>query len=79
MHVSHPDISCKATDHIPEQIALIRKLEEKGFTYVIENDGVYFDTSKFPEYGKMAHLDIENLKAGARVKMVAGKNLMQTL
>ena len=37
----------KATDHIPEQIELIQKLDAKGFTYVID-DGVYYDTSKFP-------------------------------
>ncbi|HEV2412772.1 MAG TPA: cysteine--tRNA ligase, partial [Candidatus Saccharimonadales bacterium] len=58
----------KATDHIKEQIALIKKLEEKGYTYVID-DGVYFDTSKFKDYGKLARLDIENLKAGARVEL----------
>ncbi|MBI4122358.1 MAG: cysteine--tRNA ligase [Parcubacteria group bacterium] len=58
----------KATNHIPEQIALIKQLEGKGFTYVID-DGVYYDTSKFPGYGSMAKLDIENLKAGARVEI----------
>lgn len=58
----------KATDHIAEQIALIKQLEEKGYTYAI-NDGVYFDTSKFPGYGSMAKLDLENLKAGARVEV----------
>ncbi|MEN9338268.1 MAG: Cysteine--tRNA ligase [Candidatus Parcubacteria bacterium] len=57
----------RATDHIKEQIALIRSLEEKGYTYVI-SDGVYFDTSKFPRYGDFAHLDIEGLKSGARIE-----------
>lgn len=57
----------KATDTIPEQIALIQALEEKGYTYKI-TDGIYFDTSKFPTYGEFAHLDIEGLKSGARVE-----------
>ena len=67
-----PDVWCKATEHIPEQIELVRRLEERGFTYVID-DGVYFDTSKFPEYGKLARLDVEGLQAGARIEMVEGK------
>ncbi len=61
-----PTFITKATDFIPEQIALIEKLEKKGFTYVI-NDGVYFDTGKFPRYAEFAHLDLEGMKAGARV------------
>lgn len=56
----------KATDHIPEQIELIKKLEEKGFTYVID-DGVYYDTSKFPAYAKFAGLKLDEQAAGARV------------
>ncbi len=56
----------RATDHINEQIEIIKELEEKGYTYKI-NDGIYFDTSKFKSYGKMAKLDIEGLKSGARV------------
>ncbi len=72
MNVVHPDVSCRATDHIPEQIELIKRLETKGFTYTIE-DGVYFDTSKFPNYGELARLDPDKLKAGARVEMVEGK------
>ena len=56
----------KATDHIPEQIALIQDLEKKGYTYFVEGDGVYFDTSKFPRYPDFAKLDIEGLQAGSR-------------
>jgi cysteinyl-tRNA synthetase len=63
----------KATDHIAEQIQLIRKLEEKGFTYQID-DGVYFDSTKFADYGKMAKLDLAGLKAGARVDLGQKKN-----
>ena len=50
---------CRATDHIQEQIDMIKKLEEKGYTYIIPSDGVYMDTSKVEDYGKLAKLDIE--------------------
>mgnify|MGYP001397592625 CR=1 FL=1 len=56
LNIIHPDVMPRATDHIPEQIDLIRRLEEKGFTYVIANDGVYFDTSKDPNYGRLGGL-----------------------
>lgn len=57
----------RATDHIQEQIDLVKKLEEEGYTYRI-SDGIYFDTSKFGRYAEFAHLDIEGLKSGARVE-----------
>ncbi|MBI4215413.1 MAG: cysteine--tRNA ligase [Parcubacteria group bacterium] len=66
LNIRNPDIWCKATDHIPEQIALIQTLEQKGLTYKI-SDGIYFNTSKFPRYGDLAQLDIEGLKEGARI------------
>jgi cysteinyl-tRNA synthetase len=56
----------KATDHIPEQIELVEKLEQAGFTYAID-DGVYFDTSKLADYGKLARLRLHDQKEGARV------------
>ncbi len=68
-----PDVSCRATEHIEAQLEMVKTLEARGFTYVIEDDGVYFDTAKIDDYGKLAHLDIEHLKEGARVEMVAGK------
>ncbi len=58
----------RATDHISEQIALITSLEEKGYTYTIEDDGIYFDTEKFERYRDLAQLDLEGLKSGARVE-----------
>ena len=61
-----PENLSKATDFIPEQIAIIEDLSKKGFTYKT-SDGIYFDTAKFPKYADFAHLDLENLKAGARV------------
>src|SRR5260221_205457 len=49
-----PDVSCRATDHIPQQLDMVKTLEKKGFAYVIEGDGVYFDTAKVDDYGKLA-------------------------
>jgi cysteinyl-tRNA synthetase len=68
-----PTKSVKATDHIKEQLDMVVELEKKGFAYVIEGDGVYFDVSKFPEYGKMAGLNLEKQREGARVDTVVGK------
>jgi len=73
LNIQEPSIWCKATEHIKEQIALIKKLEEKGFTYKT-SDGIYFDTSKFKNYGKLAKLDIKGLKAGQRIDMRDKKN-----
>ena len=64
-----PDIVCKATEHIPEQIAMIQKLEAKGFTYGI-SDGIYFDTVAFEKmgfkYGELSNLD--EMTKGARLE-----------
>jgi len=67
LNILEPDIWIKATDTIDDQIALIQKLEEKGYTYKT-GDGVYFDTSKFADYTKLSHQDIESLQEGARVE-----------
>lgn len=67
LNIQMPTHLTKATDHIAEQIELVQKLEAKGLTYVI-SDGVYYDTSKFPSYGKFAKLDLEEQQAGARVE-----------
>lgn len=56
----------KATDHIKEQIDLIKKLDEKGFSYQT-SDGIYFDTSKWKDYGKLSNLD--QIQEGARVEI----------
>lgn len=63
----------RATDLIDQQIQFVKDLEAKGFTYVID-DGVYFDTSKLDDYGKLARLDIEGLEAGARVDVTGKRN-----
>ncbi len=67
-----PEVLCRATEHIPQQIELVRALERGGFTYRIE-DGVYFDTSKFGAYADFARLDLEAQEAGARIGDVEGK------
>ncbi len=66
LNLVKPENLSKATDFIPEQIKIIEELSKKGFTYKT-SDGIYFDTAKFPRYANFAHLDLDNLKAGARV------------
>jgi len=56
-----------ATAHIPEMIVLIAKLVEKGYAYKSDDGSVYFSIAKFKDYGKLAHLDMSGLRAGARV------------
>ncbi len=68
LNIREPMRWVKATEHIKEQIELIKKLEKKGFTYKI-SDGVYFDSAKFKNYGKLALLKVEGLKAGKRISM----------
>jgi cysteinyl-tRNA synthetase len=67
-----PEFNPKATDHIPEQIELAKRLEEGGFLYSI-SDGVYFDTSRFPRYADLAGLDLEGQEEGARIGITEGK------
>ncbi|MCE1165385.1 MAG: cysteine--tRNA ligase [Bacteroidetes bacterium] len=66
LNIIPPTIYCKATDFIKEQVEMVKCLDNKGYTYST-NDGVYFDTQKFPEYGKLALLDIEGLEEGKRI------------
>ncbi|MDP3986855.1 MAG: cysteine--tRNA ligase [Nanoarchaeota archaeon] len=73
MNIEMPDIWSKATDHIKEQIDLIKKLEKKDFTYKTP-DGIYFDTSKFKDYGELANINVKGLKAGKRVSIGEKKN-----
>lgn len=66
LNIKRPTTMCKATDHIPEQIEAIQQIEAKGLCYRT-SDGIYFDTSKDPDYGYLARLDKEGLQQGARV------------
>jgi len=63
-----PQFMAKATDYIPQQLDLIRKLKEKGFTYQI-SDGIYYDTSKFIKYADFANLDLSAQKSGTRIEI----------
>jgi len=63
-----PSVWCKATDHIKEQIKWVQDLEKAGYTYKTA-DGIYFNTSKFKDYGKLALLEKQQLQAGKRVAM----------
>ncbi len=63
----------RATEHIKEQVTLIKKLERKGVTYRT-NDGIYFDTSKISDYGKLAARNIAGIRAGSRVARGEKKN-----
>ncbi|GIW61923.1 MAG: cysteine--tRNA ligase [Patescibacteria group bacterium] len=66
LNLTQPEVFARATEHINEQIDLIKRLEEQGYTYRI-SDGIYFDTSKFKDYGKLS--DMDQIKEGARVEM----------
>jgi cysteinyl-tRNA synthetase len=74
LNIIEPMIWCRATDHIPEQIDLIKCIETNGYTYKT-SDGVYFDTSKLPDYGYLARLDIAGLQAGTRVELGEKRNI----
>lgn len=63
----------RATEHINEQIEMVQKLIDTGYTYET-TDGIYFDTTKLPDYGALAQLNKQNLKSGARVAMGEKKN-----
>lgn len=67
LNITKPHVIAKATAHIPEQIVLVKTLEEKGYAYRAD-DGVYFDTSKFTSYGPLTGQSLEELQAGARVE-----------
>ncbi len=74
LNIQQPTIWCRATDHIAEQIETIKCIEAQGFTYRT-SDGIYFDTSKLPDYGYLGRLDIEGLQSGARVDRGEKRNI----
>jgi len=78
--VLRPSLSCRASDHIHAQLEMVLALEKKGLTYLIEGDGVYFDTSKIDDYGKLINQDPDLAKQvlmaqreGERVDKVVGR------
>ena len=66
LNIQPAEVYPAATDHIPEMIALVEKLVEKGVAYRSEDGSVYFAVTKFPGYGKLAHIDFDNQRTGAR-------------
>ncbi|MCR4438858.1 MAG: cysteine--tRNA ligase [candidate division KSB1 bacterium] len=66
--VVRPDISPRASGHIPEQIELVKTLIAKGYAYEV-NGSVYFDVTKFPDYGKLSGRSLDEQEAGARVEV----------
>lgn len=73
LNIIAPNIWCKATEHIKEQINLIKLLEKNNYIYKTE-DGIYFDSLKLKDYGKLAKLDIKGLKGGARIDIKGKKH-----
>jgi len=69
LNIEKAEFYPKATDHVPEMVALITKLMEKGYAYKGEDGSTYYEISKFKNYGKLANIKVENLKLGARVKV----------
>jgi len=68
LNISKPDVLSRATDHIDDQINLIKKIEKNGFTYKTKT-GLVFDTAKFKDYTKFAGLNLDKQRAGARVEV----------
>jgi cysteinyl-tRNA synthetase len=73
LNILPPSKWVKATEHIKEQINLVEKLEKKKYTYET-NDGIYFDSTKFKQYGKLAKLKIKGLQKGKRTDIREKKN-----
>ena len=66
LNILRPHVTPKATEHIPEMIALVERLQARGVTYQID-DGIYYDVSRFPRYGRLSGQTLDTLRAGARV------------
>ncbi len=66
--VTRPDISPRASGHVPEQIAMTKALIEKGYAYVTDLGDVYFDVTAFPEYGKLSGRSIEDMQGERDIK-----------
>ena len=66
--VDKPDIQPRATEYVDEMIDLVKRLEDKGYTYIIPEDGVYYDISKFEGYGKLSGMNLKELKSGRELK-----------
>ncbi|MDR0721533.1 MAG: cysteine--tRNA ligase [Treponema sp.] len=72
LNIQKPTVICKATEHIADMIALIKRIEERGFTYLVAGN-LYFDITKFAAYGELGRLRLEDQKAGARIEVDQNK------
>lgn len=72
LNILKPDIICKATDHVPDMIALIKRIEANGHTYMAGGN-LYYDVTSFPSYGELAAIKLDDLKAGARIEVDGNK------
>jgi len=72
LNIVSPTVVCRATEHIPDMIHMIERIEANGFTYPAGGN-LYFDISRFPKYGELALLDRAELKSGARIEIDANK------
>lgn len=72
LNILRPDVVCKATDHVQEMIDLIKRIEANGHTY-FSGGNLYYDVSTFSDYGKLANLRMDDLKAGARIEIDENK------
>lgn len=68
LNIGKPELTPKATEHIREMLDFVYTLCEKGYGYET-SDGIYFDISKFPAYGQLSGINLEDQKAGARVEV----------
>lgn len=70
--IARPTVVCKATEHVQDMIELIKRIEANGYTYTAGGN-LYFDVMRFPKYGELANLRLDELKAGARIGVDANK------
>jgi len=72
LNIQRPSVVCKATEHVGDMIELIKRIEANGFTYQVGGN-LYFDVSKFPSYGQLALLKLDELQSGARIEVDENK------
>lgn len=74
LNIIRPTHMPRATDHVNEQIALVKQLEELGYTYEIPGNGIYYDTSRFASYGALGGQNLSELRGGARIDDTGKRN-----
>ncbi len=72
LNIVRPTVTCKATDHVQEMIDLIKRIEANGHTYMAGGN-LYYDVTSLPDYGKLARINLDDLKAGARIDVDENK------